>query len=115
MNARQLQFFDVVGHVRVNLTRQIDETHPRIGIDARRQLIQRHIEGIRQRLPARIQGYPAGIMKFFWIGPDSLHRHADRKRTTGAVGNHPARGGYFLYAQRTHIALAHQHVRADYL
>jgi cell division protein FtsI/penicillin-binding protein 2 len=46
---------------------KIDETHPRIGIDARRQLIQRHIEGIRQRLPARIQGYPIrGCVSSIW-------------------------------------------------
>ena len=115
MNARQLQLLDVIGHVRVNLTRQIDKPHPRIGIDARRQLIQRHIEGIRQRFPARIQGNPAGVMELFRVGPDSLHRHADRQRTSGAIGNHPARGGHFLYAQRTHIALAHQHIGADHL
>ena len=115
VNPRQLQFTDVVGHIRVHLTRQIDKTHPWIGIDARCQLIQRHIQRIGQRLPAVVQGHAPGFMQLFRVSPDSFYRHAHRQRAAGTIGYHSARGRDFLHAQRTHIALAYQHVRANHL
>ena len=40
----QLQFFDVVSHVRVYLTRQIDEAPFRVSVNAGSQLIEREIQ-----------------------------------------------------------------------
>ena len=115
MNARQLEFADVIGHIRVNLTRQIDKTHPRIGIDTRCQLIQRHIQRIGQRLPAVVERHAAGFMQLFRVSPDGFYRYAHRQRAAGTIGYHAARGGDLLHAQRTHVPLTYQHVRANYL
>ena len=113
MNTRQLQFANVVRHVRVNLTRQIDKTSFRVRVNAGSQLIQRHFQRIREGFPAVIKGNATGVVQLFRIGPDRFHRHAHRQRTTGAVGDHPAGRGNLLNAQRAHIALAYQHVRGD--
>ncbi|MNI46522.1 hypothetical protein D3C73_1009900 [compost metagenome] len=88
MNPRQLEFFDVVGHVRVDLACEVDKTPFRVGIDARSQLVERDVQRSRQRSPAFANAYATRIMHFFRIGPDGLHRHAHRQRTAGTVGNH---------------------------
>ena len=44
MDTWQLQFFDVVSHVRVYLTRQIDKAPFRVGVNAGSQLIEREIQ-----------------------------------------------------------------------
>ncbi|MNP23661.1 hypothetical protein D3C76_1163780 [compost metagenome] len=110
MNAGQLQLFDVVGHVRVNLTRQIDKAPFRVGIDAGCKLIERHFQRVREGFPAVIEGDPASVMQLFRIRPDRFHRHTDRQGATGTVGDQPTRGRDLLHAQGTHVALTHQHI-----
>ena len=44
VDTRQLQFLDVVSHVRVYLTRQIDEAPFRVGVNAGSQLVEREIQ-----------------------------------------------------------------------
>ena len=75
MNPRQLQFFDVLSHVRVNLTRQIDKAPFRVGINAGGKLIQRNIERVSQRLPAVTDADAASFMHFFRVGPDRFYWH----------------------------------------
>src|SRR5690606_23162864 len=76
VNTRQLQLTNVVRHIRVDLTRQIDKTPFWIGVDAGSELIQRHFQGIRERLPAVIKRNATRIVQLFRIGPDGFNRYA---------------------------------------
>ncbi|SRN46122.1 Uncharacterised protein [Shigella flexneri] len=78
MNPRQFQFFDVVRHVRVYLTRQINKAPFRVGVNAGRKLIQRNIERVSQRLPAVTDADTASVMHFFRVSPNRFYRHAHR-------------------------------------
>lgn len=83
----------------------------------RRQLIQRHIEGIRQRLPACIRGNPAGVMELFSGRPRRSFSFTGTLTASGRPESDRLSSRAVdtsCNTRRTHNALAHQHIGADH-
>ncbi|MNZ95233.1 hypothetical protein D3C78_1143700 [compost metagenome] len=90
MYPRQFEFLNIIGHIRVHLTRQIDKASFRVGIDACGHLVERHFQRIGKRFPAVIQRDATCIMQLFRIGPDRFNGYAHRQRTTRTVSDQTA-------------------------
>ena len=113
VNSRQIQFINPFGLRRINLTSQVNEPAPGIGVNARREGIQGEMKRARQRLPAIVKTNAPFCEYRFRVGPYGSDGHADRQRSAFTIRDHPSWSINRQLTQRSHIFLLHQVVWFD--
>ncbi len=106
---------DVKGHhllseIRVDMAPQIDKFTLRTGHDALFQINGIHIQQAGQLWPLSTSHDGS-----LWIGPNGIHRRADRQRLTVAIANHPAVRRYGHRTQMAGVTLILQEILIDHL